>query len=126
MPSFKLDENLGVRGQKLLSEAGHDISTVSDQNLCGVVDEAIIQVCRVEKRCLVTLDLDFANPVHYPPTNYSGIVVLRPKKNPEYADILDCLKTLLAALRADTSLNGKLWIVSATQVREYLPADVES
>lgn len=125
MPSFKLDENLGLRGHKLFSEAGYDISSVSDQNLCGVVDEALIQVCRIENRCLVTLDLDFANPIQFPPADFSGIVVLRPRKNPEIADILDCLKTLLAALRSGVSLHGKLWIVSATQVREYLPADEE-
>jgi hypothetical protein len=126
MSAFKLDENLGLRGQQLLSEAGHDISTVSDQDLSGVVDDALIQVCRVENRCLITLDLDFANPIHFPPASFAGIVVLRPIKYPEYTDILACLKTFLAALPPETSLYGKLWIVSATQVREYLPADKET
>jgi predicted nuclease of predicted toxin-antitoxin system len=121
MSAFKLDENLGLRGQQLFSESGHDVSTVFEQDLSGVVDDALIQVCRVEKRCLVTLDLDFANPIHFPPANFAGIVVLRPRKFPENADILACLKTLLAALRPEISLHGKLWIVSASQVREYLP-----
>jgi len=33
-----------------------------------------------EGRCLVTLDLDFSNPFLFPPEDYAGIVVLRPRR----------------------------------------------
>lgn len=119
---FKLDENLGRRGQTLLEDAGHSASTVSIQGLEGAVDDVLIEVCRVEERVLVTLDLDFANPVHYPPSKYAGIIVLRPTKEPKHEDILECLKVMLRGLQNIDNLLGKLWVVSKTQIREYAPA----
>mgnify|MGYP006294554001 FL=1 len=82
----------------------------------------MIEVCRVEERALVTLDLDFANPVHYPPSKYAGIIVLRPAKEPKHEDILECLKVMLRGLQNVDNLLGKLWVVSKTQIREYAPA----
>jgi predicted nuclease of predicted toxin-antitoxin system len=55
---MKLDENIGKRGQGLLKDAGHDVCTILEQNLQSAPDPIVIEVCRVEQRCLVTLDLD--------------------------------------------------------------------
>jgi predicted nuclease of predicted toxin-antitoxin system len=56
---IKLDENLGERGRRMLEDAGHEVMTVGDQGLAGAADPHVIDVCRTERRCLVTLDLDF-------------------------------------------------------------------
>lgn len=119
---LKLDENLGNRGQALIRDAGYGVSTVSLQEMEGAIDEVLIEVCRVEARVLVTLDLDFANPIHYPPNKYAGIIVLRPPKEPGYEDILECIRAMLRGLDQADSMLGKLWIVSKTQIREYAPA----
>lgn len=105
----------------MLTAAGYDVSTVTAQQLAGTLDEVLIEVCRVEARILVTLDLDFSNPVQYPPEKYAGIIVLRPSKAPTYTEILETLNVLLRGLSPVSSMNGKLWIVSTTQIREYVP-----
>jgi hypothetical protein len=77
-------------------------------------------VCRPEGRCLVTLDLDFANPIRFPPAGYSGIAVLRPRSRPTAAGLIDLVRTLTEAV-ARTDIAGKLWIVEPGQIREYVP-----
>ena len=60
---LKLDENLGRHAATLFRDAGHDVATVPDQGLSGAEDRRIIEASRSERRCLVTLDLDFGNPL---------------------------------------------------------------
>ena len=58
---LKLDENLGVRGKHVLDAAGHDACTVAAQKLTAADDRHLIEICRLEGRALVTLDVDGAN-----------------------------------------------------------------
>ena len=73
---IKLDENLGDRGADILRKA--DVATVVEQGLVSVSDDSLIEICRAERRSLVTLDLDFSNPLRFDPTRYPGVAVLRP------------------------------------------------
>ena len=74
---LKLDENLGNRTLTNLQRAGHDVTTVGQQNLSGISDFDLIDLCTSENRALVTLDPDFANPLQFRPSDYAGIAVLR-------------------------------------------------
>ncbi|MEX1061542.1 MAG: DUF5615 family PIN-like protein [Patescibacteria group bacterium] len=117
----KLDENLGSQARDFLISSGFNVETVLSQDLCGSTDRALIDICRNEKRCLVTLDFDFANPVQFPPDRYSGIIVLKLPKDPTSKDIIDCLNTFANSVDRN-DLEGKLRIVSKSRIREYSPS----
>lgn len=120
---FKLDENLTQKAAQLFREAGHDTSTVKEQGLCSASDHQVINICQNEKRCLVTLDLDFANPLIFDPAKYSGIAVLRLPPRPEFLDLIEIVQTLLQGLVQD-SIQGKLWIVQKEKIRQYQPNEI--
>jgi predicted nuclease of predicted toxin-antitoxin system len=115
---LKLDENLGKRGREILSAAGHDVATVASQSLEKAEDSKLIECCRREKRALVSLDLDFANPLHFRPSDYSGIAVLRVPRRPSHEDLLRAIRTLAAGIERE-NLEGKLWIVEAGRIRVF-------
>ena len=61
--NIKLDENLGSRGAAILRAAGHHVTTVAEEGLSSASDRRLAEVCRSDRKCLVTLDLDFGNPL---------------------------------------------------------------
>lgn len=119
---LKLDENLGKTAASRLRRDGHDVTTVHEQGLAGCADPDLIDLCRRESRCLVTLDVGFANTLVYPPGRYAGIAVLRLPPRPALHDVLDVVESLAQAL-ARHELSGRLWIVQKSRVREHQSAD---
>jgi predicted nuclease of predicted toxin-antitoxin system len=118
---FKLDENLGDRGQKRLQEAGHDVMTVREQQLCGRPDSQVIDVCVSEKRCLITLDTDFADTLTYLPERYAGIILIRLPRKPVLSDIDTAIDAVVEALNHGADIVGKLWVVRQTTIRQFTP-----
>ena len=115
---LKLDENLGRRCVEIFRQADHDVSTVFEQGLSGVSDGTLLEVCRSEGRCIVTLDLDFSNPLLFNPSDFSGIAVLRLPQRPGPQDLLDTVYTLIGGLKKE-AISGKLWIIQKGRIREY-------
>ena len=115
---LKLDENLGSRGRALLKQVGHDVATVPEEALTGATDAELLHRCATEGRALVTLDLDFANPLRFLPSQFPGIAVLRlPPKST--SAVLDLLVRTLAQGLAKESLTRRLWIVERERIRFY-------
>jgi len=119
---LKLDENLGSRGAELFRQAGHDIVTVPEQRLCSSADSDLLEICRSEKRCLVTLDLDFGNPLLFNHANYAGIAVLRLSPQPTPVDLFEAIQTMIRSL-AQKEIAGELWIVQKGKIRIYQPKE---
>jgi uncharacterized protein DUF5615 len=118
----KLDENLGRSVANRFREAGHDVAMVHEQGMAGAADRRLIDVCRVEGRCLVSLDMDFANPFLFRPSEYAGIAVLRLPHKPSADDLFATVATLLAHLH-DTEIRSRLWIVQPGRIRQHEPDD---
>lgn len=74
---IKLDENIPLRIQSLLSELRHDVDTVLQEKLAGCMDEQIWQAAQVSSRFLITQDLDFSDIRRFAPGTHAGILVMR-------------------------------------------------
>jgi predicted nuclease of predicted toxin-antitoxin system len=113
---FKFDENFGERCLGIVRASGHDVETVSSESLNGCSDQQLYEVCCTEKRCLITLDLDFTNVVRFPPDNAPGVVVLRSPRQLSLKLLEKMVGDLMAALQR-LPVDGKLWVVEADRIR---------
>ena len=115
---FKLDENFGTRTQQIFRAAGHDVQTVRDEELQGSSDQYLYEVCCTEQRCLVTLDLDFADIIRFPPNQTGGIVVIRVPRNPSLS-LLERLIQQFLQMLTQMSVEKQLWIVEVGRIRVH-------
>jgi predicted nuclease of predicted toxin-antitoxin system len=115
---FKLDENFGKRTQQLFRMTGHDVQTVREERLQGSPDRSICDHCCREQRCLVTLELDFADVIRFPPNQTTGIAVIRVPKNPSLPLLESLIRQFLNALNT-TSVNQQLWIIEVGRIRVH-------
>lgn len=115
---FKLDENLGRRTQRIFEDAGHDVRTVREESLGGASDQRIYDVCCAEQRCLVTLDLDFADVLRFPPHKAGGIAIIRVPRNPSLLLLERLVRQFLQAL-GQMSVGQNVWIVEIGRVRVH-------
>ena len=121
---LKLDENLDPRSRSILTRAGHDVSTAREEGLSGFPDSLVADAIVAEGRCLVTLDLGFANVLAFPPDRYPGIVVLR-HHAPTANGVLGLVSQLSQVLRSDDPA-GKLWILEPGRLRVHEPMNDSS
>jgi predicted nuclease of predicted toxin-antitoxin system len=111
----KLDENLPVEAAELLRTASWECDTVYDEGLAGADDPDVAAACQTGARVLFTLDLDFADIRAYPPSDYVGIVVLRPRE-PSRRQVLQLVSRVLSVLSTEW-IQHRLWIVEPARVR---------
>ncbi len=113
---FKLDENFGTRTKHLFRSAGHEVQTVRDQEMQGCSDQLLYETCCLERYCLVSLDLDFADVTRFSPTEGSGIAVIRVPRNPSLALLEQMICQFLQTLHR-IPIENKLWIVEPGRIR---------
>jgi predicted nuclease of predicted toxin-antitoxin system len=112
---FKIDENLPAEIAGDLRAAGHDADTVPDQGLAGSPDAAILARVQAEGRVILTMDKGIADVRAYPPDQYAGIVLFRPRTTGRSATLALVRQHLPSLLQAN--LAGHLLVVSETGIR---------
>ncbi len=120
---LKLDENLGVIVLQKFVQAGFEVATVAQQNMRGSSDKILIEACQKERRCLITLDMGFANPISYQPSKYSWIAVIRLPKQQLIKNIIRAVDILIDNLKK-REIEGRLWIVHKDRIRQYSPESI--
>jgi len=114
---FLVDESLPRAVTAALRSAGHDTADARDIGLRGQTDLVVQRTAASEVRILVTGDVDFANPLRFPPGSHPGIVVLRVPT--DLSPSLRAAQLLDGIARAGDNLPGKLVIVEAARVRIF-------
>ena len=112
---FKIDENLPVEVADALRDAEYDALMIHDQQMVGYPDPQVAAVCQSEDRAILTLDLDFSDIRAYPPADYRGIVVIRPR-NQAKPTVLRLIAQLIPLLETEP-LDGNLWILEENGLR---------
>lgn len=115
---IKLDENVHGDVRDALVDLGHDATTAREEGLGGRPDIDLAETARSERRCLVTFDLDFADPRRFPPAEHFGIVVLRLRTPTARLQVRRLVGFLAAEARDPV---GKLWILDETRARDWTP-----
>lgn len=112
---FKLDDKMPIVVADILKDHGHEAETVYSEAISGIRDPALLEVCEREQRILLTLDLDFANLVDYPPGSYPGIAIFRLGFAGPNAVIVAVRRWLLATAASPPEPDA-LWIVSDNRI----------
>lgn len=110
-----LDYCVPRRYHRLLATWGYKAELSSAHIPSDASDADVIALARKLDAALLTVDLDFANILDYPPADYGGIIVLRYQIEDE-AKLDATLKTALADLYRD-ELRGALIIISPGRYR---------
>jgi predicted nuclease of predicted toxin-antitoxin system len=74
---IKLDENLPVHLAAILTNLGHDVHTIAEENLSGKSDREVWEAAQQDERFLITQDLDFSDVRRFAPGTHSGILLVR-------------------------------------------------
>lgn len=112
---FKVDENLPIEVAQELRDGGFEADTVDEEGLAGAPDQRIAELIQHEKRAFVTLDVDFGNLKRYPPSEYSGLIVLRLHSQSKRA-VVRTIQRILSRLDQE-ALTGLLWTVDDATIR---------
>ncbi len=122
MLKLKLDENFSPQLSSLFESAGFDTETVLSEQLSGASDDVLFEKIKAEKRCMVTLDLDFANILRYPTNGTAGIIIIRPYR-PITLEVMELFSRQLIAELQNSNPENCLWILESNRLRIRRPEE---
>jgi len=115
MMRILIDQCVPRKFLRLLNEWGYDARLITDTIAANASDSDVITLALHQNAVLLTLDLDFANIIDYPPRQYNGIVVIRYDVMNE-TPLITSLKQALSEQSQD-ELRGKLMIIEPHRYR---------
>jgi predicted nuclease of predicted toxin-antitoxin system len=116
---FKLDENLPASSATILASAGHDVDTISAEDLTGAPDRDVVAAASAAGRILISLDVGMGDIRAYPPGSHAGIVVLR--VTDQSATTVTRAISDLASLAEPASLTGAVAVLQRGLLRIRRP-----
>lgn len=110
-----LDHCVPRRYLRLLYEWGYEAMFITEHIRADAPDRDVITLALKLDAALLTVDLDFANILDYPPLDYGGIVVIRYEIQHE-TELEQTLQSALLDLYRD-GLRGALVIITSGRYR---------
>lgn len=109
------DSHIARSTQRLLEQFGFQVDNVDMRLGSGVPDLVVADLARNENRVLISGDKIFANGRKYPPSAYTGIIVIRVK--PLTAGNMNRALRRFLSQSTLTDYRGILVVVTATKTR---------
>ncbi len=112
--SVLLDHCTPRRYAKLLRQWGYSAELLSTYIAADSTDPNVLALAQSLDAVLLTVDLDFANILHYPPQSHAGVIVLRYQIQDEAA-----LDTTLRQALSDLYRSGLRQTLLIVDPRRY-------
>jgi predicted nuclease of predicted toxin-antitoxin system len=116
---LKLDENLPHVLCAALSELGHDVHSVFEEQLTGSPDADIWNAAQQEARFLLNQDLDFSDTRKFIPGLHHGILLIR-LSNPSRSNLMWRLKQIFESENVE-NWKGCFVVVTERKIRIQRP-----
>lgn len=120
-----IDANMPRSTAGVLTRFGHESIDVRDILPGGAPDEDIAHHAKTNGLALVTRDFDFSDIRNYPPSEYSGIMVLELPDDSNAPAVLKVLESFLSQPELTDRLPGRLAVVESWRVR-FRPAIIST
>ncbi len=116
---IKLDENLPARLCSILQKLGHDVDTVTQENLSGCSDFDRWNAAQKEQRFLITQDLDFSDVRKFTPGTHFGLLLVR-LRSPDRRSLIRRIRDVFEHENVETWA-GCFAVVTERKLRVRVP-----
>jgi predicted nuclease of predicted toxin-antitoxin system len=119
---FLADMGISLRTVEWLREKGYNVVHLRDEGLQRLPDPEILEKARLERRILLTIDLDFAQLLAISRSSLPSVVLFR-LGNENYNQINDCLNILLENYIEDLRSGSMISVNSSSFRVRKLPIE---